>query len=164
MLKLIWDVKLFRFACVGVFNTLFDLTMLNFLVFLGHLPIIFANLISASVSMTVSYVLNHRVVFRSKDKQSLTKFVHFFVITGVGILGIQTLVIYGVTHGLAHQQALVATLLDALPAHGLSVKAFELNIAKLLAVAVAMTWNFMMYQLVIFKKTSQEVSDSDILL
>jgi len=163
MLKKLWDVRLTRFAAIGVFNTLFDLTILNVLVFVGHVPYVAANLVSASISMSVSYFLNHHLVFRSKEQHSLTRFAHFFVVTGLGILGIQSLVIYGVTHLLAPHHASIASLIHTLHLSRLSVRAFELNIAKIAAVLTAMTWNFTIYHFVIFKKPNEQ-PDEDILL
>ncbi len=163
MLQKIWDVKLLRFACVGVFNTLFDLTILNVLVFAGHLPTLVANLISASISISVSYFLNHHIVFRSDENHTFARFAKFFAVTGIGILAIQTSVIYLVTHLLSHQEALVHDILSTLHITRLSVKAFDLNVAKLCAVAIALIWNFLIYHFVIFKQPGEE-SDEDILL
>jgi putative flippase GtrA len=162
MLKKIWALKITRFLCVGVFNTVFDLSILNTLVFIGHLPTLIANLISASTSMSVSYFLNHHIVFRSKERHSVTRFVHFFAVTGLGILAIQSLVIYLMTHLLDHERSGVASLIRQLHI-ALSVKAFDVNVAKLLAVLVAMIWNFVIYQFVIFSKDSKQLDD-DVLL
>jgi putative flippase GtrA len=162
MLKKLWSVKLARFATVGVFNTLFDLTILNSLVFLGHIPYVAANLVSASTSICSSYFLNHHFVFKSQDKHSFKRFIKFFAVTGIGILGIQSLVIYGVTHLLSHQQNLVTDIIRDLHLH-LSHKAFDLNLGKLVAVFFAMCWNFVIYHLVIFKKPGQ-AADEDVLL
>jgi putative flippase GtrA len=163
MLQKIWSIKLTRFLCVGVFNTLFDLSILNSLVFLGHVPVLLANLISASTSMSVSYFLNHHIVFRSGEKHSVNRFVRFFVVTGFGILAIQTCVIYLITHLLAHQSHAVTSVETSLHITKLSVKAFELNLAKLIAVLVAMAWNFIIYHFVVFKSHSQS-PDQDVLL
>ncbi len=163
MLKKMWDVKLTRFASVGVFNTLFDISILNTLVFFVHAPIVAANLVSASLSMTVSYFLNHRIVFRSKETHSFKRFIHFFAVTGIGILGIQSLVIYSVTHFLGHHEAGVTNIIHSLHLGSLSAKAFDLNVGKILAVGTAMTWNFMIYHFVIFRK-ADETLDEDVLL
>jgi putative flippase GtrA len=146
-----------------VFNTLFDLSILNLLVFFGHLPPLVANLISASISMTVSYFLNHHIVFRHTEGHSLKKFVRFFAVTGIGILGIQTLVIYLVTHFVGPHEASLTHTLRQLGFRHITGRLVDLNIAKLLAVLVAMTWNFMIYHFVIFKKPDQEL-DEDTLL
>lgn len=163
MLKRLWSVKITRFLSVGIFNTLFDLAILNALVFLGNLPILLANLISASISMTGSYFLNHHIVFRSKEEHSIVKFVHFFAVTGTGILAIQSLVIHTVTHILAYHDATITSLISILPLGDMSARAFDLNVAKILAVLTAMTWNFTLYHFVIFRKPNEKM-DEDILL
>lgn len=149
---------------VGVFNTLFDITILNTLVFLFNTPIVVANLISASISMTASYFLNHHIVFRSKESHNLVRFIHFFLVTGIGILGIQTIIIYAVTHLLAHQVSLVESITHTLRFTHLTTDAFDLNVAKVCAVLVAMIWNFTIYHFVIFKKNKNQKSDEDVLL
>lgn len=164
MLKKLWGVKLARFAAVGVFNTLFDLAILNTLVFLGHIPYVAANLISASVSMTTSYFLNHHIVFRHDEKHSFKKFAHFFAVTGIGILGIQSLMIYSVTHILAPHEASLTHSLRQLGFRHITGRVLALNTAKLIAVLAAMIWNFVIYHFVIFKKSSDEELDDDVLL
>lgn len=164
MLRRIWGVKLTRFAAVGLFNTLFDLAILNSLVFLFHVPYVAANLVSASTSMTVSYFLNHRIVFRNKEKHSFKKFAHFFAVTGIGILGIQSLVIYAVTHLLTPHSAAISNLINNLHIFShLGVKGFILNVAKICAVLTAMVWNFLIYHFVIFKEPD-EMIEGDIVL
>lgn len=164
MLKKLWDVKVTRFLAVGVFNTLFDITILNTLVFLFSAPVVAANLVSASISMTASYFLNHHIVFRSKESHNLQRFVHFFLVTGIGILGIQSLIIYAVTHALSHQASLVDSITHTLRFTHLNADAFELNVAKVCAVLIAMVWNFTIYHFVIFKKNGDQASDEDVLL
>jgi putative flippase GtrA len=163
MLKKVWDVKLTRFLSVGVFNTLFDLSILNTLVFVFKTPILIANLISASISMTTSYFLNHHIVFRHKENHSFSRFAHFFAVTGRGILCIQTLVIFVVTHLLSPHEAGLTHLLRSLGFRHVTGRALDLNVAKLMAVLIAMTWNFLLYHFVIFRKPDQNFDD-DILL
>lgn len=163
MLKKLWGVKVTRFAAVGVFNTLFDISILNTLVFLGQVPPLAANLVSASISMSGSYFLNHHIVFKSKESHSFIRFAHFFAVTGIGILGLQTLVIFLVTHFLGPHDASITHLLRSLGFKHITGRAVDLNIAKLLAVAIGMVWNFLIYHFVIFKKQNEE-PDMDILL
>ena len=163
MLKRLWAVKLTRFLSVGIFNTLFDLSILNVLVFFVHLPALVANLISASTSMSVSYFLNHHIVFRHTESHSFKKFAHFFAVTGIGILGIQTLVIYLVTHFVGPHDTSLTHTLRHLGFRHITGRVVDLNVAKLLAVLTAMTWNFMIYHFVIFKKADGEL-DEDVLL
>jgi putative flippase GtrA len=159
MLEKVWSKKLARFLVIGVCNTCIDLSILNTLVFFAHFPVIIANLISASISTSTSYFLNHHFVFRSKEKHSIRLFCRFFAVTGIGILGIQSLVIYIVTHLLKPHYTLVHNLINSLHLSSFSVKAFDLNVAKLTAVLVALVWNFMIYHFVVFKTSSDELEE-----
>jgi putative flippase GtrA len=156
MLKNVWAKKGVRFLSVGIVNTLIDLTILNCLVLIAHFPTIIANLISASISITTSYFLNHHIVFRSQEQHSLIRFVRFFAVTGFGILAIQTLAIFFIQKILRHYNGSIQSLLNDAHVASISVRAAELNIAKLLAVAVAMGWNFTVYHLIIFKTVHSE--------
>ena len=163
MLKKLWSIKVTRFATVGVFNTLFDLSILNTLVFLFHAPVLAANLVSASISMTVSYFLNHHIVFRHPEKHSFQRFTHFFAVTGIGILGIQTLVIFAVTHLVGPHESGLTHLMRHIGFRHITGRVVDVNTAKLLAVLIAMLWNFGIYHFVIFKKSDENL-DEDVLL
>jgi putative flippase GtrA len=158
MFQKIWEHKLVRFAAVGGFNTLLDLTILNILVLIVGLPTVVGNLISASICITISYFLYHRLVFRSKEPHSIKLFVHFFLVTGVGILVLQSLMIALVTHILGHKEIGVNHLLSFAHVHPLKTSFINLNVAKLCAVAVGLVWNYCLYHFVIFK-THNEVDE-----
>jgi putative flippase GtrA len=136
-----------RFLCVGSFNTLLDFTILNILVELAGLPVLVANSISVSVGITISYFLNHRIVFRHPQKYSLKNYIRFFFVTGFGVIVLQNLVIYASTKlGIANSDNTVHLLL-----FNVSDKTVVLNIAKALAVIVGMVWNFLLYKYVVFR-------------
>jgi putative flippase GtrA len=151
MIKKLWAYKIFRFITIGVINTLTDISILNLLVFAFGAKVIYANLVSASISITLSYFWNHFIVFRHQNKATLKLFIKFFVITGLGILVIQTLVIYGVEHLVNINQIMNTTHLS----HSLS-KVLWVNGAKLFAVAISMVWNFFLYTFAIFKVDKEE--------
>jgi len=162
MLKKIWEVKLTRFLTVGVFNTAFDLSLLNAFVFLLHIPLLAANLISASISISTSYFLNHHIVFRSPEQHELKRFLHFFAVTGIGILGIQTLVIYTVSHLLSPHDAALTRVFREIGFRHITGRLVDLNIAKLCAVAAAMAWNFSIYHFVVFKNPETDAEGDDL--
>lgn len=149
--KLIWEQRPARFICVGIINTLVDLAILNTLVSVFKLQPLIANLISASVSITLSYFLNHRIVFRQKQSHSLSKFAKFFAVTGLSILAIQSLVISIVTHILGTSQTVAYHLLVNMDINDLSTKIVNLNTAKLAAVILGMGWNYIFYHKIVFK-------------
>ncbi len=154
--KSIWSKKIFRFACVGVINTLVDITILNNLVFIFGLPLVIANFISASTSITLSYFLNHHIVFREKQSHSIIKFLKFFFVTGISILVIQTLIIVLVTHLLGSNKTIIYNGIISLGLKGFSTKFINLNSAKIAAVIAGMGWNFIFYQKIVFKHINLE--------
>lgn len=161
MFRKIWGHKIVRFIVVGGVNTLLDLTILNILVLIVGLPTLIGNLISASICISLSYFLYHRLVFRSPQSYSVKLFVHFFLVTGVGILVFQTLIIALVTHLLGNKDIGVNHLVSLAGVKPLKESFINLNIAKLCAVVVGLIWNFSLYHFVIFKTPKPLVEDID---
>ena len=151
-----WDRTVIRFLCVGSFNTILDLTILNLLVGLAGFHELAANTISVSFGITISYLLNHRLVFRQPQKYSLKRYIHFFLVTGIGVIAIQNLVIYAASRtGLANSDNTVHLFLI-----DITDKTAVLNVAKALAILVGMVWNFLLYKYVVFRHTDKpDVAD-----
>lgn len=145
MIQNLWQYKLVRFVCVGIINTLTDLSILNILVFAFNLKLLFANCISASISIVISYFWNHILVFQRKHKLSIGLFAKFVVVTGLSILAVQSLIIFAVEHLLTIKEITTATHLANTQA-----KLIQVNSAKIVAVAGGMVWNFVLYHLVVF--------------
>lgn len=151
MLTKIWDKKVSRYLVVGSCNTLVDIILLNLFVFLLHLPILPANLLAATLSITLSYFLNRRVVFRSSNPYDFKSLAQFFTITGLGIIVIQSVVIMTVVHILSFERGLVIGLTAMLPGLHWTADAVILNTAKISAVLAATCWNFILYKTVVFR-------------
>ncbi len=153
MINLLWQQRKFRFVCVGVFNTVFDFTLLNSIIIIFGLPALFANVISASIAITVSYFLNHYIVFRHHEPPSKKNALKFFIITGVSVLVIQSLVIAVIGYGLEIYAASFLNWAVAL-IHNSVVTSHIIaaNIAKACAVLAGMLWNFVLYKNVVFEK------------
>lgn len=158
MLKKIWDVRVARFATVGVFNTLNDLLLLNIFVFVFGVKLLVANLISATISIIISYFLTHKIVFRSKERHNIRQFLKFFLVTGLSILAVQTLVIYLFQHTFTkhYLENLTNITLTAQ-----QIKFLQINVAKLVAVACGMVWNYVLYNYIVFRNPQQPVADED---
>jgi putative flippase GtrA len=152
MLKRLWDYKKIRFLCVGSFNSLVDITILNTLVYVGHLPVWVATVVSVSVGITISYFLNHFLVFRHQHSPSYSLFAKFFVVTGAGAIVLQIIIIY-----------LTRPLYIDLARNFHSINAsfqgkISLNLAKLTAILTGMVWNYLFYSRLIFRnKCDDEV-------
>lgn len=133
--QLIKHAEKLRFAIVGSANTVIDFGLLFGLVFLG-LDKIPANFISTGTAFVFSYFFNKSYTFKSTDKASKRQFALFLIITIVGLWVLQPIVIYFVSialGGLGIQSALV------------------LLIAKLLATAVTLVWNYILYKKYVFR-------------
>lgn len=144
-----------RFLMTGFFNTGLDFILLNIMVLLlGAYPLA-ANTITVLIGITISYVLNHRFVFRNKSKLSIRKYAAFLAVTGFSSLIIQNSIIY------CFEVAGVAGFLFSIPPVEfiLSNDALRLNVAKACAVAVGMVWNFSLYKFVIFKKKEKPLEE-----
>ena len=154
MLKTLWGHKKVRFLCVGTTNAIVDLTILNVLVFKFDFPWWVANTIAISVAVTMSYFLNHRIVFRHHHNPNLRQYLKFFLITGTGLIVTQTILIYltkGSYYNLLHNQV---------PSISSSVDTkLALNMAKITAALVSMVWNYVLYSKVVFKKATLPPED-----
>lgn len=152
MIVKLWDkFRVIRFAAVGMVNTLVDFIVLNILVFSVGLNKLPANMISVSVAITVSYLLNHSVVFRQvgEGRDHKRRIVLFIVITLTGAFIIQNLVIYLFAHVITFPAHILQSLTDALGLN-LSVAFVTLNTAKLAATICTMVWNYLLYRKYVF--------------
>lgn len=140
-----------RFILAGGTNTLLDFLLLNVLVFAFNTYVLFANIISVSIGITISYFLNHYFVFRSTTRINIRSYLLFFCVTGFSSLILQTMIIYGfevLTHSqFGRSLIIIKSLYDS--------EALEINVAKATAVLVGMVWNFILYKYVIFKKSTR---------
>jgi len=128
-----------KFIEVGILSTAIDFGILNLLIWItgitGGLIIAPLNATPFLVSSTNSYFLNKSWTFQSKESAWGKKFPKFLIISGIG-LGINTgIVVLGTS--------LISPLL------GLSSGAW-VNLMKVLATSVSMTWNFLGYKFWVF--------------
>lgn len=149
-----------RFVIAGVFNTTLDFFILNCLVFLFSYNTLNANSVSVTIGITMSYIINHHFVFRQSTKKSVKKYLTFFAVTGFSSLILQNLIIYGseklIGTNFGHSLLIIGDLAEN--------KALELNIAKTLAVAVGMVWNFAIYKRLVFDNNEKNSDSTDKIL
>ena len=129
--------QIIKFVIIGVSNTLVDLTVLNLLMFLtgvtSGVPYIAFKAASFLVAVTNSYLWNKRWTFRS-DKQLFTQ---FLLVSTIGLF---------VNVGTASFLVNVVG-----PQFGASIKIWA-NIGAVGGTLVVMTWNFLGYKFVVFKR------------
>lgn len=130
----LWQIG--KFGLVGVLNTAVDFGILNYLSILTGVTsgtsLIPLNALSFSVAVLNSYWWNKSWVFEGKKRVS---FVSFLAVSAIGVL---------INTGIV----VVATNINPL---GLD-NSLWLNVSKALATVVSLTWNFLGYRLVVFKK------------
>lgn len=130
--------QLLRFGAVGAINTLLDFGLLFILKGLG-LPKEVANITSTGIAFIFSFVANKNYTFKTAGTNVRREMTLFIIITLFGLWGLQTPIIYFAT-------PLITSFIKSPDS--------ALIIAKLLATVVSMTWNYLMYHYVVFKKTA----------
>jgi len=125
-----------RFIAIGGINTLLDFGILFLLKSLG-LPAISANIISTSVAFCFSFFANKKYTFKTNSTNIKREIVLFVIVTLFGLWVLQTVVIKLVTYLFS----------------GIDIpEAIVLLVAKLFATIVSLTWNYILYSRVVFKK------------
>lgn len=131
-----------RFLLVGTFNTMLDFAL--YFVFANLLLVypVMASILSTSLTMCISFFLNHHFVFGSNKKRRHT-IVQFVAVTLFNVWLVQSAVIF-------------AALLIFRNLYFFSHHHWTLNIlAKLCGVATSFVLNFMMYRFVFREKQSE---------
>lgn len=136
-----------RFMAVGVINTLIDFTLFNIFVKLIGLAVPISNIMSTTVAMGASYLLNKRAFFNNHETANLRQVILFFTVTLLGIWFIQTLIVVQVFEWLK-------TVVDAHIDSSL-LSWFLLNVAKASGVIVGAIWNYLWYSRVVFARPSR---------
>lgn len=136
---IIWQLA--KFVLIGVLNTFIDLGVLNLLIFAsGIVSGLFYSVfkgISFTIAATNSYFWNKFWTFSSKTSAQKKEFSQFFLVSIIGFLlnvGVASLVV-----NVVGQQ------------FGLSPKIWA-NIGAIGATFIGMSWNFVGYKFIVFKK------------
>ena len=128
--------QLARFGVVGVANTALDFGLLFILKSFG-LPVELANIGSTTIAFVFSFFANKKYTFKTSGTSVVREMILFVIVTLFGLWVLQTLII-----------TLTLPWLTDLT----SQSNLALLIAKLLATVASMTWNYILYTLVVFKK------------
>lgn len=119
--------RFLRFAVVGTWGFAVDFSVLNFLIFVVHLPAWLANTCSFTIAVLNTFALNRIwTVPESRQRPLNTQLAQFFLVNLVGY-AINELVFLG-SHALVWQYLFTAAL--------------AWNLAKATASGVALFWNF----------------------
>ena len=157
MMQKLWNYKLTRFLVIGICNTLLDFILLNTMVFVLGFTVLLANTVSVCIGVTISYFLNHHIVFKKKHNPTVNIYLQFFLVTGLSIVIIQ-----GITISLT--SPLYTHIFNAIKVNVLPVylskyeQKITLNLSKATAVVVGMVWNYLLYNKFIFVEKTAETN------
>lgn len=125
-----------RFIIVGSMNTVIDFGVLFMLTFLGIDKIV-ANYISTSCGLVFSFFANRSFTFENSNGDIKKQLLGFIPTTLIGLWILQPVVIWVITSLLSstlHNEMLL------------------LLIAKVFATLASLTWNYLFYSRLVFKK------------
>lgn len=129
--------QLIRFGLIGVINTALDFGLLFILKSIGLIATT-ANIFSTSIAFVFSFFANKKYTFRSSATNIVREMILFVAVTLFGLWVLQTGVIWLV---LPHLSKLLRS------------SEMGLLVTKLIATAVSMTWNYILYDKLVFKKS-----------
>ena len=129
--------QLIRFGLIGVINTVLDFGLLFILKSIGLMATT-ANIFSTSIAFVFSFFANKKYTFRSSGTNIVREMILFVAVTLFGLWVLQTGVIWLV---LPHLSKLLRS------------SEMGLLVTKLIATAVSMTWKYILYDKLVFKKS-----------
>ncbi|MGH7195745.1 MAG: GtrA family protein [Candidatus Saccharimonadales bacterium] len=141
-------VQIARYIFFGAFSTAADFAILNLCVYVLHVPIVWANLLSISASLLAGYATNQKLVFRNSEARTKRHFIYYVIVTLIGLYGLQSGVLVLLSHYPLAQNAIsgfVATTITHAP-----IGPIEANIAKLLATIASSIWGFIACKKLVF--------------
>lgn len=125
-----------RFILVGAINTFIDFFLLFFLSGIG-ISVLVANTCSTATAFAFSFVANKKYTFKSSDGNTKHQIVKFIIVTIAGLWVIQPVIIFS-----------VMTLLS-------KEVWYSILIAKLIATAGSLVWNYILYSRYVFKSKKE---------
>ena len=128
-----------RFAIVGGANTALDFLLLFLFVNLG-VNKIGANYLSTGISLIFSFFANKSFTFKNKSSNAKKQFGIFLLVTITGLWVLQPIIIWIITSTLESY---------------VSNDSYLLFIAKLIATVASLTWNYLLYSRLVFKKEAK---------
>ncbi|MDD5605869.1 MAG: GtrA family protein [Patescibacteria group bacterium] len=131
--------QILRFSITGMLNAGVDFGILNLLIKLAGWAPVWANTISFSSAVIVSYCLNKYWTFKDTQPQHLRQFPTFVIVSVVG-LGLSNLLVHFGTSCLVHN-----------PFFEISFT-WSYNLAKAVSAGIVLIWNFLAYKYLVFKK------------
>lgn len=135
--------KKLRFILVGLLNTAIDFGIFNILLLVFTVQPVAASIVSTTVAMIVSFLLNRSFVFKRGGKFDGREALQFFAVTIVGLWVVQSLVISQVS-GFLHAMLFTS-----------QVWASD-DMAKVVAIGASTVWNYLWYSRLVFAAKEKE--------
>lgn len=132
------------FTAVGTLATVVDYVVLNVLANLLGWPLIAANIVSASTSSTLSYILNRKVVFDGKIHSEKVTFLLYAGTVVISILVIQSSILFVLDNGIMQD------IVRSFGAPDASVDVIAANASKIVAGFGSLVWNFLTQRRFVF--------------
>jgi len=144
-----------KFGLVGLFMTALDFAFFNAFR-LASATILVANLSSTTICMVISFLINRRFVFAGEGSSWKRQALLFFPSTAFALYVLQSGAILFLTRlfplPLDVAESIARAAGAATPTALLLVRS---NVAKLIATAVSLTWNYCFYRWVVFAQRPQ---------
>ena len=151
-----------RFVVVGILNTLVDYVLFVGLTRILHLSLDWvwvAKLMSGTVAISISFMLNRSWVFGATSGRAIHQAAKFVAATAIGVYGIQTPLtqffsaVYQVPGKALYAVARDVGLVHAIP--GILTEALATKTAAFaLATCFSMTFNFLAYRFWVFRQSA----------
>lgn len=137
--------QFFLFCCVGAINTVLDLSMYFFLHQIAGVPAYVASPIIVFAVMSISYVLNAKIVFPTVLK--LKQYAEFMILTGIGVIVIQT------TMSTLFERWAQDFLINLNVFSREDLNIFIANsLVRITGVIFSLAWNFLFYKYFVFRE------------
>lgn len=144
-----------RFSINGLSMSALDFVLFVSLGTFLHLPAVGANVVSTSLTSSLSYWINKHWVFgrERSDGSDRRMLLRFFIVTLSGLFILQNLIIFAITH----EAWVVGDWLSGVLAESelgyYPSSAITLAVAKLVALLASSIWNFVGYKMFVFRAT-----------
>ena len=145
-----------RFGLVGVINTLVDYVLFIGFTVVFSIPLSrvwLAKYPSSAIAMVISYVLNRRYVFRSRQRNVRAEMLRFFTTTLVGVFVIQNLLTQFFSSEFPFFGEQAYRFLGLL---GFTESFTIKTVAFGLATIASLTWNYLTYKYWAFRPTDED--------
>lgn len=148
-----------KFGIVGALNTAVDFFILNILVYFGLLAafsilgqkFLVANVISVSVAMINSFILNKKWAFKSEGGNIYFQIFQFLIVTIIGMFVVHQIIFNLLYYRFVFPADFAVKILHYIGLTFFSREFILLNFSKSVAIVVSLIWNFIGYKFVVFK-------------